>query len=98
MNTSSVIIDDTDTQIQYSPGWQQGGSTNEYKDTTTNAETKDAFFELKFIGKPFDSVIIHALIDWMHRHFHYCVRNTSPSFVFQLHIHRRRRGTFSLPQ
>ncbi|KAF4588584.1 hypothetical protein EYR40_010137 [Pleurotus pulmonarius] len=50
MNTSSVIIDDTDTQIQYSPGWQQGGSTNEYKGTTTNAETKGAFFELKFIG------------------------------------------------
>lgn len=53
MNARSVIIDNADTQIQYSSSWEANGSPNEYKRTTSNTAIKGESFTLKFVGKPF---------------------------------------------
>ncbi|KAF7421159.1 hypothetical protein PC9H_011679 [Pleurotus ostreatus] len=50
MNARSVIIDNADTQIQYSSSWQVNGSPNEYKGTTSNTARKGESFTIKFVG------------------------------------------------
>ncbi|KAL4265536.1 hypothetical protein AB1N83_004079 [Pleurotus pulmonarius] len=50
MYSRSVIVDNADTQITYSPGWKEDGSPNEYKRTTTNAVIEGASFSLNFTG------------------------------------------------
>ncbi|KDQ23740.1 hypothetical protein PLEOSDRAFT_1108226 [Pleurotus ostreatus PC15] len=60
MSSRSVIIDNADAQVQYSPGWQANGSPNEYKRTTSNTETQGASFTLKFVGT---SVAVYGTLD-----------------------------------
>lgn len=60
MSTRSVIIDDRDPQIQYSPGWQANGSPNEYQRTTTNTARQGASFTLNFVGT---SVAVYGTLD-----------------------------------
>ncbi|KAF9502068.1 hypothetical protein BDN71DRAFT_1500219 [Pleurotus eryngii] len=60
MNSRSVIIDNADAQIQYSPGWRANGSPNEYKRTTSNTETRGASFTFKFVGS---SVAVYGTLD-----------------------------------
>ncbi|KAF9502067.1 hypothetical protein BDN71DRAFT_1500218 [Pleurotus eryngii] len=50
MSTRTLIVDDGDTQIQYSPGWRPTGSPNEYKRTTSLTSTQGASFTLNFTG------------------------------------------------
>ncbi|KDQ23755.1 hypothetical protein PLEOSDRAFT_1114115 [Pleurotus ostreatus PC15] len=60
MSSRSVIIDNADAQIQYSPGWRASGSPNEYKRTTSNTETRGASFTFKFVGT---SVAVYGTLD-----------------------------------
>ncbi|KAF9502074.1 hypothetical protein BDN71DRAFT_1437505 [Pleurotus eryngii] len=60
MSSRSVIIDNADAQIQYSPGWRANGSPNEYKRTTSNTETRGASFTFKFVGS---SVAVYGTLD-----------------------------------
>ncbi|KDQ23739.1 hypothetical protein PLEOSDRAFT_1048347, partial [Pleurotus ostreatus PC15] len=50
MSSGSLIIDNADTQVHYSPGWKANGSPNEYKHTTSNTETQGASFTFNFVG------------------------------------------------
>ncbi|KAG9217673.1 hypothetical protein CCMSSC00406_0003638 [Pleurotus cornucopiae] len=50
MNARSLIIDNADAQIQYSPSWEANGSPNEYKHTTSNTAIKGESFTFKFVG------------------------------------------------
>ncbi|KAL4265541.1 hypothetical protein AB1N83_004072 [Pleurotus pulmonarius] len=60
MSSRTVIIDNADAQIQYSPGWRANGSPNEYKRTTSNTETRGASFTFKFVGS---SVAVYGTLD-----------------------------------
>ncbi|KAG9217675.1 hypothetical protein CCMSSC00406_0003636 [Pleurotus cornucopiae] len=60
MSTRTLIVDDADTQIQYSPGWRPTGSPNEYKRTTSFTSTQGASFTLNFTGT---SVTVYGTLD-----------------------------------
>ncbi|KAL4265538.1 hypothetical protein AB1N83_004077 [Pleurotus pulmonarius] len=60
MSSGSLIIDNTDSQIQYSLGWQANGSPNEYKRTTSNTQTQGASFTFTFVGT---SVTVYGTLD-----------------------------------
>lgn len=61
MSSGSLIIDNADAQVLYSPGWKANGSPNEYKHTTSNTETQGAFFTFSFVGK---SPPMYACVGW----------------------------------
>ncbi|TFK26415.1 hypothetical protein FA15DRAFT_732426 [Coprinopsis marcescibilis] len=46
----SIVIDDRDPNIQYSPGWLTAGSNSEFMQTTTTTHISGASARLEFVG------------------------------------------------
>lgn len=97
MDSRTVIVDNADTQITYSPGWKEGGSPNEYKRTTTNAVIEGASFSFNFTGKPINGFTLRpSVLTLGNRNVHYSLRNIKQRFVSQLDIRPRWRRAIPL--
>ncbi|KAL4257914.1 hypothetical protein AB1N83_012424 [Pleurotus pulmonarius] len=50
MTSRHFIVDDADSQINYSSSWYRGGCSSEYQNTTHATKAQGAFFTFNFVG------------------------------------------------